>query len=89
MNYYDDSSRMIRDAGLNLVRYLYYEMNPELFIQELQTVTRVADKYGIKVIYDNHQYQTSSWLDPKNSTGFPESLFQGTDDHNYIMFLSL
>jgi aryl-phospho-beta-D-glucosidase BglC (GH1 family) len=59
MNYYDDSFRMIRDAGLNLVRYLYYweayEMNPELFIRELQTVARVADKYGIKVIYDNNQ----------------------------------
>jgi aryl-phospho-beta-D-glucosidase BglC (GH1 family) len=50
---------MIRDAGLNLVRYLYYweayEMNPELFIRELQTVARVADKYGIKVIYDDNQ----------------------------------
>jgi cellulase (glycosyl hydrolase family 5) len=84
-NYYEDSFSLIRDSGMNLVRYLFYweayERNPELFIQELQTVARVADKYGIKVIYDNHQYQTSSWLDPKNGTGFPESLFQNTDDH--------
>ena len=86
-NYYEDSFSLIRDAGMNLVRYLFYweayERNPELFIQELQTVARVADKYGVKVIYDNHQYQTSSWLDPKNGTGFPESLFQNTDDHVY------
>jgi hypothetical protein len=84
-NYYDDSFGLIRDAGMNLVRYLFYweayERNPELFIRELQTVANVADKYGIKVIYDNHQYQTSSWLDPKNGTGFPESLFQNTDGH--------
>ena len=84
-NYYEDSFRLIRDAGMNLVRYLFYweayERNPELFIQELQTVANVADKYGIKVIYDNHQYQTSSWLDPKNGTGFPESLFQNTVGH--------
>jgi hypothetical protein len=84
-NYYDDSFSLIRDAGMNLVRYLFYweayERNPELFIQELRTVANVADKYGIKVIYDNHQYQTSSWLDPKNGTGFPESLFQNTDGH--------
>jgi hypothetical protein len=86
-NYYEDSFRLIRDAGMNLVRYLFYweayERNPELFIQELQTVAKVADKYGIKVIYDNHQYQTSSWLDPKNGTGFPESLFQNADGDLY------
>src|SRR5262245_48711356 len=47
-NYYEDSFRLIRDAGMNLVRYLFYweayERNPELFIQELQTVANVADK---------------------------------------------
>jgi Cellulase (glycosyl hydrolase family 5) len=83
MNYYDESFRQIRDAGLNLVRYLFYweayEKNPELFMKELKTVANVADRYGIKVIYDNHQYQTSSWLDPKNGTGFPPSLFQNGD----------
>jgi hypothetical protein len=86
-NYYEDSFRLIHDAGMNLVRYLFYweayEKNPELFIEELQTVAKVADKYGIKVIYDNHQYQTSSWLDPKNGTGFPASLFQNDDGDLY------
>jgi hypothetical protein len=78
-NYYEDSFRLIHDAGMNAVRYVFYweayEKNPELFMQELQTVARTADRYGIRVIYDNHQYQTSSWLDPKNGTGFPASLF--------------
>jgi hypothetical protein len=83
-NYYDTSFRLIRDAGMNLVRYVFYweayEKKPDLFIQELDTVAKSADRYGIKVIYDNHQYQTSSWLDPKNGTGFPETLFQNTED---------
>src|SRR5918992_6004708 len=65
--------------GSYTVRYVFYweayEKNPELFMQELQTVAKTADRYGIRVIYDNHQYQTSSWLDPKNGTGFPASLF--------------
>ena len=78
-NYYEDSFRLIHDAGMNAVRYVFYweayEKNPELFMQESQTVARTADRYGIRVIYDNHQYQTSSWLDPKNVTGFPASLF--------------
>jgi hypothetical protein len=86
-NYYEDSFRLIHYTGMNLVRYLFYweayEKNPELFVQELQTVAKVADKYGIKVIYDNHQYQTSSWLDPKNGTGFPASLFQNADGDLY------
>jgi hypothetical protein len=86
-NYYEDSFRLIHDAGMNLVRYLFYweayEKNPQLFIQELQTVAKVADKYGIRVIYDNHQYQTSSWLDPKNGTGFPASLFQDAEGDLY------
>ena len=60
-NYYEDSFRLIHDAGMNAVRYVFYweayEKNPELFMQELQTVAKTADRYGIKVIYDNHKYQ--------------------------------
>jgi hypothetical protein len=37
-------------------------------------VANAADKYGIKVIYDNHQWHTSSWLE-KRGTGFPTALF--------------
>jgi hypothetical protein len=65
---------------MNHVRYVFYweayEKNPSLFLRELETVASTADKWNLKVLYDNHQYHTSSWLDPKNGTGFPPSLFR-------------
>jgi hypothetical protein len=77
-NYYEDSFRMIHDAGMNHVRYLFYwesyEKNPELFMEELRTVANTADKWGISVLYDNHQWHTSSWLESRG-TGFPSFLF--------------
>ncbi|HEY9398812.1 MAG TPA: cellulase family glycosylhydrolase [Nitrososphaeraceae archaeon] len=78
-NYYDESFKMIKDAGLNHARFLFYweayEKNPQAFMDELEQVANAADKYGIKVIYDNHQWHTSSWLE-KRGTGFPASLFE-------------
>ena len=65
--------KMISEAGLNHVRFLFYweayEKNPELFMKEIESVAKAADKWGIKVIYDNHQWHTSSWLERKG-TGF-------------------
>src|SRR5207248_10279935 len=79
VNYYDDSFRIISQGGMNHVRFIYfwesYEKNPSLFMSELNSVAQAADKWGIKVIYDNHQFHTSSWLDPPHGTGFPEALF--------------
>jgi hypothetical protein len=46
-------------------------------------VAKLADKWGLKVVYDSHQFHTSSWLDPKNGTGFPPELFQGDPDTPY------
>ena len=78
-NYFNDSFKLIKDAGLNHVRFLLYweafEKNPQAFMNELEQVANLADKYGIKVIYDNHQWHTSSWLE-KRGTGFPASLFE-------------
>ena len=34
-----------------------------------------GDKYGIKIVYDNHQFHTSSWLNVGRGTGFPIYLF--------------
>jgi hypothetical protein len=80
-NYYEDSFRILHDAGMNHVRYtLYWEayvVNPTAFMNELQMVANTADKYGINVIYDNHQFHTSSYLNPQRGNGFPASLFQG------------
>jgi len=76
---------MISEAGLNHVRFLFYweayEKNPELFMKEIESVAKAADKYGIKVIYDNHQWHTSSWLESKG-TGFPWSLLQGNSKYD-------
>ncbi len=76
--YFDESFRLLSEAGLNHVRFLFYweayEKNPQGFMNELEQVANAADKYGIKVIYDNHQWHTSSWLE-KRGTGFPTALF--------------
>src|SRR5919202_2554335 len=79
-NYYDNSFRLISQGGMNHVRLVFYweayEKNPAAFIAELNTVAQTADKYGLKVMYDNHQFHTSSWLDPTRGIGFPFSLFK-------------
>jgi Cellulase (glycosyl hydrolase family 5) len=81
-DYYENSFRLISQAGMNHVRYVLYweayEKNPPLFMKELETVAKTADKYGLNILYDNHQYHTSSWLDPTNGTGFPTSLFESS-----------
>lgn len=78
-DYYDKSFKLIKNIGMNHVRYVLYweayENNPSLFLQELENVATLADKLGLKIIYDNHQYHTSSWLDEKRGTGFPSFLF--------------
>jgi Cellulase (glycosyl hydrolase family 5) len=79
-DYYDDSFKAISQAGMNLVRYLYlwegYVKNPSAFMNEINTVAQTADKYGVKVIYTNDQYHTSSWLEPEAGYGFPSFLFK-------------
>ena len=83
-DYYDDSFKLIKNIGMNHIRYVLYweayENNPTLFLKELENVANLADKWGLKVIYDNHQFHTSSWLDYKRGTGFPSFLF---DKHLY------
>jgi hypothetical protein len=75
---------------MNHIRYAFYweayERNPQLFIKELDTVAIFADKWKLNVLYDNHQYHTSSWLDPKNGTGFPESLFRSNSDDSSLVY---
>jgi hypothetical protein len=82
-NYYEESFKLIHDAGMNHVRYLLYwesyEKNPSQFMEELETVARTADKWGLKVLYDNHQWHTSSWLESR-ATGFPSFLFEDNSE---------
>jgi Cellulase (glycosyl hydrolase family 5) len=86
-NYYEDSFRIISQAGMNHVRYnLYWEgyvVNPTAYMNELTMVADTADKYGIKVLYDNHQFHTSSYLNPQRGNGFPSILFEGDPKFAY------
>jgi hypothetical protein len=79
-NYFDDGFRLISEAGMNHVRFVFYwesyERDPTNFMLELQSVAQAADKYNVNVIYDNHQFHTSSWFNPQRGTGFPSFLFQ-------------
>jgi cellulase (glycosyl hydrolase family 5) len=87
VNYYDDSFRLISQAGMNHVRYVFfwesYVKNPSAFIQELTDVARAGDKWGINILYDNHQFHTSSWLNPQRGTGFPSFLFSDNSTYSY------
>ena len=86
-DYYEDSFKIFSQAGIKFVRYLMfwesYERNPTEFMKELKTVADTADKWGIKLIYTNDKYHTSSWLDSKKGLGFPHSLFKFSSDYPY------
>jgi hypothetical protein len=75
-DYMDDSFKIFKQAGIQCIRFpLYcesYERNPEGFNQELDSVSSLADKYGISCIYDNHQWKCSSYFG--DGIGFPNSL---------------
>ena len=84
-DYIEDSLKKISGAGLDHARFLFYweayERDPKAFMKEIQSVANAADKYGVKIIYDNHQWHTSSWLEDKG-TGFPRSLFEGNSEYS-------
>ena len=79
-NYIEESLKEISEAGLDHARFLFYweayERDPKAFMEEIKSVAEAADKFGVKIIYDNHQWHTSSWLEDRG-TGFPWSLFEG------------
>ena len=79
-NYYESSFQILsKTPTIDHVRYRFYWesyiKNPTAFMKEIEQVANTADKYGIKVIYDNHQFHTSSWLNVDRGTGFPHYLF--------------
>ncbi len=78
-NYFDESFKLMAEAGINHVRFLYYwesyVNNPTEFVNEIKQVAEAGDKWNLNIIYDNHQWHTSSWLE-KIGTGFPSILFE-------------
>jgi Cellulase (glycosyl hydrolase family 5) len=84
-NFFDDSFKLISEAGMNHVRFVFYweayVRDPTNFMLELQSLAQAADKYNINVLYDNHQFHTSSWFNPQRGTGFPSFLFQNNPSY--------
>jgi hypothetical protein len=87
VKYYEESFKILSAAGMNHVRYRFYwesyVRDPFSFINELVTVAQTADRFGIKILYDNHQYHTSSWLDSQRGTGFPSFLFENNSTYAF------
>jgi hypothetical protein len=87
-DYYEKSFSTLSQAGIGNVRYLFawesYEKNPTQFINELNIVANTADKWSIRIIYDNDQHYISSWLEPRSGYGFAWQLFS----HNSVEFPS-
>ena len=85
-NYYESSFETIsKTHAIDHLRYRFYwesyVRNSTAFMNEVEQVANLADKYGIKIVYDNHQFHTSSWLNVGRGTGFPIYLF-----HNSLLY---
>jgi Cellulase (glycosyl hydrolase family 5) len=85
-SYIDDSFRIFSQAGIKCIRFpVYwesYEKNPEDFNQEIDDVSDMADKYDISCIYDNHQWECSSYLG--YGIGFPNSILSQAFQRNHL-----
>jgi Cellulase (glycosyl hydrolase family 5) len=75
-NYIEDSFRIFADSGFTCVRVTLYweslELNRDRCLDDLGVIADSADKHGIKCIYDNHQWECSSWIG--NGIGMPNSV---------------
>ena len=75
-SYFSDSLRIISKSGLSCIRVPFYweayEKDSEGFFQELKMISEEADKNDLVCIYDNHQWECSSFLG--RGVGFPNSL---------------
>lgn len=75
-NYVEDSFKIFSDHGLSCIRIPVYweswEFNKGQFHNDLNEIAATAEKYDLKCIYDNHQWECSSWIG--SGIGFPNSL---------------
>ena len=75
-NYIEDSFRIFADSGITCIRVTFYweswELNREKCLNDLGAIADSADKYGISCIYDNHQWECSSWIG--SGIGMPNSI---------------
>lgn len=74
--YIEDSFEIFAKNDINCVRIPFYwesyEKDPDGFMNELGEISKEADTHNIMCIYDNHQWECSSYLGW--GIGFPKSL---------------
>lgn len=65
-NYIEDSFRIFAERGIKCIRVLFYwesfERQNDFFFRDINNIATLADKYGLNCIYDNHQWECSSWM---------------------------
>jgi cellulase (glycosyl hydrolase family 5) len=75
-NYIDDSFAAFSKYGITCVRVTIHweswEFDQDQFEEDIRAIGDAADMYGIMCIYDNHQWECSSWIG--SGIGFPNSL---------------
>lgn len=75
----DKLIKFAKDNGFDFIRYpIYweqYEADRTGMANKIEETADAADKYGIKIIYDNHQYNISSYFGA-GGVGFPTAMMQ-------------
>jgi len=83
-DYIDDSFQIFSKNNIAILRIPYswesWEYNKGDFYDDLEKISTVADAYGISCIYDNHQWECSSWLGW--GIGMPNSLVSNNYEKN-------
>jgi hypothetical protein len=74
--YIEDSFKIFSKNGIRAVRVPFYwepwEYDKSNCCDDLISIGKAGDKYGIMCLYDNHQWECSSWLG--QGIGMPNSL---------------
>jgi len=75
-DYIEDSFEIFSKNNISVLRIPYswesWEADKSGFYEDLEKISKVADAYSISCIYDNHQWECSSWLG--RGIGMPNSL---------------
>ena len=75
-NYIGDSFKIFADNRITCIRVTFYweswELDRNQFHEDLKAIGEVAEKHGLMCIYDNHQWECSSWIG--SGIGFPNSI---------------